>query len=255
MGVSTEAHDRLRVLLHRVRPEQGYEPHGRRGGRKHLTRVGQSGADTPDRRRLRHGALPPRHRPALDRAYSPTRSAREAWRAAPSDQGRAKRRRRSRSQRRQHGALRPRHCLALDQACSPARSPRMAWRTAASDLGRAKRRRRSPYRNPRRDRDRPRPLRSLAVWPRSARFRCREPRLASPATQPTKTSVPHDTFNKANRCWLITLPPAVSSKTPPRARLAGTRRCGFSDQSVVTRGIRTDGCHLFPMCCRNTTWA
>ena len=44
----------------------------------------------------------------------------------------------------------------------------------------------------------------------------REPRPTSPAaTQPLRTSVPHNTANTAICCGLIASPPATSSKAPP----------------------------------------
>ena len=115
-------------------------------------------------RRLRREALTPRHRFALDQACSPTRS---RGTGGSIREGRAKRRRCC-IRRFRTGALMPRHRFAPDRACSPTRSTPLARRAAAFVEGQSQ---------PRHHRDRPRPLRSLAVWwPRPAlcRGKCRQ---------------------------------------------------------------------------------
>src|SRR5882724_114996 len=74
-----------------------------------------------------------------------------------------------------------------------------------------------------------------------------EPRPASPAaTQPLRTSVPHNTANTANRCGLITPPPDCLVQGSGEPGWTGTGRIAFSDQSAVVHRTKTAGCHHFP---------
>ena len=95
---------------------------------------------------------------------------------------------------------------------------------AAPHEGQAKRRRRSPYRERRHTSTLSLAIavaRGVSTAIRAPPFSMlREPRPTSPAaTQPLRTSVPHNTANTANRCGLIALSPCYLVQGSTGARL------------------------------------
>ena len=282
-------------------------------GGVHLTRVGQSGADA---RWLGDFDGRCRRDIVLHRIRRARRRGLLGRRGGPSDQGRAKRRRRSLA-RRLRRALPPRHRPAPDQACSPMRSARAAWRAAASEQDRARRRRHSPARRLRRalppqhhtgtgsgvladevgtggvaggsiGSGKTAAMRAVQATSKCGAaaatsssieagvladavplaivaggvaasigvlsFPMPEPRLASPATQPMRTSVPHNTFSTACRCWLITLPPCCLVQAPREPSWTG-HQTKLIFGSKCGHGLE-ENCKIFiffQMCCRNTT--